>query len=163
MTMRSPRPARSGSVSRQGQAARAGPVLVRRRHSSADPRGAGGGPSGTARRRPAVCLRKGRILAGFLGEAPAVIPQSKNRDFQEATRQLKAPSRKSSAWVQAFQGGEPTVGNFLLAARFPRHSPRAVSLRLGANGWSGFGQHENHQYAGGQCVPDPRIPPGWEI
>jgi hypothetical protein len=78
-----------------------------------------------------VC-EQGRILAGFLGESPAVIPPSQNGEFQEATRNVKPSTRKSSAWVQAFQGGEPTVGNFLLAGPISEaFNLGAISLRLG--------------------------------
>src|SRR5450759_1977141 len=52
-----------------------------------------------------VC-EKGKILAGFLGESPVVIPQSKNGEFEAAVRDLKPAVRKSSAWVEAFKGGE---------------------------------------------------------
>jgi hypothetical protein len=111
-----------------------------------------------------VC-EKGRILAGFLGEAPAVIPQSKNREFQEATRQLKAPSRKSSAWVQAFQGGEPTVGNFLLAGPISEaFNLGAVSLRLGGKRlvWDSANMKiTNTPEANAYLTREYR--PGWEI
>lgn len=79
-----------------------------------------------------VC-EKGKILAGFLCESPAVIPQSKNREFQNfASKPVKPSQGKNSAWVQAFQGGEPTVGNFLLAGPISEaFNLGSISLRLG--------------------------------
>jgi predicted dehydrogenase len=111
-----------------------------------------------------VC-EKGRILAGFLGETPAVIPPSKNREFQEATRQLKPSPRKSSAWVQAFQGGEPTVGNFLLAGPISEaFNLGAISLRLGGKRlvWDSANMKiTNPPEANAFLTRDYR--PGWEI
>ena len=78
-----------------------------------------------------VC-EKGKILAGFLGESPVVIPQSKNGEFEAAVRDLKPAVRKSSAWVEAFKGGEPTVGNFLLAGPITdAFNLGSISLRMG--------------------------------
>lgn len=78
-----------------------------------------------------VC-EKGKILAGFLGESPVVIPQSKNGEFKAAVRDLKPAVRKSSAWVEAFKGGEPTVGNFLLAGPITdAFNLGSISLRMG--------------------------------
>jgi len=83
---------------------------------------------------------KGKILAGFLCENPRIIPEQRSREF-EAAKATASPSPqergrsragRNAAWVQAFKGGEPTDGNFLLAGPISEaFNLGAVSLRLG--------------------------------
>jgi hypothetical protein len=76
---------------------------------------------------------QGKILAGFRGEDPRLIPQRKAREYATAHPAAKPPStRNAGAWVKAFQGGEPTYGNFLLAGPISEaFNLGAISLRLG--------------------------------
>lgn len=76
---------------------------------------------------------KGKILAGFLGENPRLIPARKAREFKPAAFEEKRASSKSGdAWIKAFRGGEPTNGNFLLAGPISEaFNLGAISLRLG--------------------------------
>jgi hypothetical protein len=81
---------------------------------------------------------KGKILAGFLCESPRIIPERKSREYwaakgaQPATVMDRGQAARSSAWVEAFKGGAPTDGNFLLAGPISEaFNLGAVSLRLG--------------------------------
>jgi hypothetical protein len=82
----------------------------------------------------------GKILAGFRGENPRIIPEKKMREYRTA-KNLPEPApeqrgprqgRNDAAWVAAFRGGEPTYGDFLLAGPISdAFNLGAVSLRLG--------------------------------
>ncbi len=82
----------------------------------------------------------GRILAGFRGENPQIIPEKKMREYRTA-KNLPAPQergqgtgqgRSDSAWVAAFKGGKPSYGDFLLAGPISdAFNLGAVSLRMG--------------------------------
>jgi predicted dehydrogenase len=83
---------------------------------------------------------KGRILAGFRGENPQIIPERKMRDYRsvknlpEAAPQPRGQGqgRSDAAWVAAFKGGKPTYGDFLLSGPISdAFNLGAVSLRLG--------------------------------
>lgn len=82
----------------------------------------------------------GKILAGFRGENPRIIPEKKMRDYlsaknlPEPTREQRGQQqgRNDAAWVAAFKGGKPTYGDFLLAGPISdAFNLGAVSLRLG--------------------------------
>jgi hypothetical protein len=82
----------------------------------------------------------GKILAGFRGENPQIIPEKKMREYRTA-KNLPEPApqqrgegqgRNDSAWVAAFKGGKPTYGDFLLAGPISdAFNLGAVSLRMG--------------------------------
>ncbi len=84
---------------------------------------------------------KGKILAGFRGEDPRIIPEKKMREFRAAEKErVTAQSRESgqarreaaALWVAACKGGPPTYGDFLLAGPISdAFNLGAVSLRLG--------------------------------
>jgi hypothetical protein len=83
---------------------------------------------------------KGKILAGFRCEDPQLIPEGRAREFwgdkgvppaahPEGSR---ADAARPPSWVQAFQGGPPSEGDFLLAGPISEaFNLGAVSLRLG--------------------------------
>jgi len=83
---------------------------------------------------------KGKILAGFLGQDPHIIPEKKMREFQAAEKLPGAarPGQGTQArrdagaqWVAACKGGQPTCGDFLLAGPISdAFNLGAVSLRL---------------------------------
>jgi hypothetical protein len=82
----------------------------------------------------------GKILAGFRGENPQIIPEKKMREYRTA-KNLPEPApqqrgqgqgRDDGAWLAAFKGGKPTYGDFLLAGPISdAFNLGAVSLRLG--------------------------------
>jgi hypothetical protein len=82
----------------------------------------------------------GKILAGFRGENPQIIPERKMRDYRTA-KNLPEPAREErgqgqgrndAAWVAAFNGGKPTYGDFTLGKSISdAFNLGAVSLRLG--------------------------------
>ena len=89
---------------------------------------------------------KGKILAGFRGEIPQIIPDKKMREYRTAKNlpepitgqrgrgqgQGQGQGRNDDAWVAAFKGGKPTYGDFLLAGPISdAFNLGAVSLRLG--------------------------------
>jgi hypothetical protein len=84
---------------------------------------------------------KGKILAGFRGEAARIIPEKKMREYR-AARSVPGPeparqrgfdrSQRMAPWVAAVRGGKPTYGDFLLAGPISdAFNLGAVSLRLG--------------------------------
>jgi hypothetical protein len=82
----------------------------------------------------------GKILAGFRGERPRIIPEKKMREYRAAKNLPEAApeqvgqrqGRSDAAWVSAFKGGKPTYGDFLLAGPISdAFNLGAVSLRLG--------------------------------
>ena len=83
---------------------------------------------------------KGKILAEFRCENPRIIPERKARDYWAAKGTAAPKSEERAAagpvaiavWVKAFQGGEPTYGDFLLAGPISEaFNLGAISLRLG--------------------------------
>jgi hypothetical protein len=80
----------------------------------------------------------GRILAGFRGENPQLLPEQKMRAFL-AARNLPPPAARQrnpaggeAEWVAAFRAGRSTYGDFLLAGPISdAFNLGAVSLRLG--------------------------------
>jgi hypothetical protein len=83
---------------------------------------------------------KGKILAGFLGQDPHLIPDQRMREYQAAGKLPAAamPGQGTQArrdagaqWVAACKGGQPTCGDFLLAGPISdAFNLGAVSLRL---------------------------------
>ncbi|HKS35649.1 MAG TPA: Gfo/Idh/MocA family oxidoreductase [Verrucomicrobiae bacterium] len=82
----------------------------------------------------------GKILAGFRGENPQIIPEKKMREYRTAKNLPEAAAQQSgqsqgrsdAAWVEAFKGGKPTYGDFLLAGPISdAFNLGAVSLRMG--------------------------------
>ncbi len=74
---------------------------------------------------------QGKILAGFLGEEPRLIPEEKTRSDRGAK---PPPARRDTLgpWVAACKGGPPTCGDFRLAGPISdAFNLAAVSLRLG--------------------------------
>jgi predicted dehydrogenase len=81
---------------------------------------------------------KGRILGGFHGEEPRLIPEKRMREFRAAKNLPEKISAQrwqrqaAEQWVAAFRGGKPTYGDFLLAGPISdAFNLGAVSLRLG--------------------------------
>jgi hypothetical protein len=82
---------------------------------------------------------QGRILAGFRGEDPHLIPERKSRQFwgdkgppTAASQASQAEASRGNDWVKAFKGGEPSMGSFLLAGPISEaFNLAAISLRLG--------------------------------
>ena len=84
---------------------------------------------------------KGKVLAGFRGEDPHIIPERKMREWQAAEKgqgrsrggePRQARRDAAELWVAACKGGAPTYGDFLLAGPISdAFNLAAVSLRLG--------------------------------
>lgn len=85
---------------------------------------------------------KGKILAGFHGDNPRVIPEQKMRAYRAANTlpeaaprprdQQGARRRAGASWAAAFKGGPPTFGDFRLAGPISdAFNLATVSLRLG--------------------------------
>ncbi|HOX58795.1 MAG TPA: Gfo/Idh/MocA family oxidoreductase [Candidatus Paceibacterota bacterium] len=79
----------------------------------------------------------GKILAGFRGEDPHIIPGKKMREFQAAEKARQghpgqARREAAASWVAACKGGPPSYGDFLRAGSISAaFNLGAVSLRLG--------------------------------
>jgi len=87
---------------------------------------------------------KGKILAGYYGNNPRIIPERKMHEFSSA-HNLAAPvppepparnqggtSERDRAWVEAFKSGKSTYGDFLLGGAISDAANLgAISLRLG--------------------------------
>ncbi len=84
---------------------------------------------------------KGKILAGFRGENPEIIPARKMGEYRKAKglpepiagqRAARPFSQDRYEWVKAFKGGNPTYGDFTYAGPISdAMNLAAVSLRLG--------------------------------
>ncbi|MEO8428580.1 MAG: Gfo/Idh/MocA family oxidoreductase [Verrucomicrobiota bacterium] len=85
---------------------------------------------------------KGKILAGFRGQSPRIIPERKMREYRTAKNMPettvrrggheRARSQAIAQWVGACKGSQATHGDFLLAGPISDAvNLGAVSLRLG--------------------------------
>jgi hypothetical protein len=77
---------------------------------------------------------KGKVLAGFRGEAARVLSGSaKDSSDEAAPRPARRDRRvREEAWVAAVRGGTPTYGDFSLAGPISdAFNLGAVSLRMG--------------------------------
>ncbi len=83
---------------------------------------------------------KGKIVAGFRGENPQIIPESKMREYRTARNLPEPAPRQRGArqqgpppeWVAAFKGGERSYGDFTLAQPISDTvNLAAVALRMG--------------------------------
>ena len=84
----------------------------------------------------------GKIVAGFRGENPQLIPDQKMREYRTAKNLPEPPPRQQSRaqaqaqgtpdWLIALKEGKPTYGDFLLAQPICDAVNLAnISLRLG--------------------------------
>ena len=89
---------------------------------------------------------KGKILGGFRGDEPQLIPEAKMRAYRATTlsteaapgqsgaggRQRGGRSGRETAWITAFKGGPASYGDFLLAGPIcDAMNLASISLRLG--------------------------------
>jgi predicted dehydrogenase len=90
---------------------------------------------------------QGKILGGFHGENPQLLPEAKMRAYRAANnlpepaprqrrgrggRQGRDPSARNAAWINAFKGGPASYGDFLRAGPISDAvNLAAISLRLG--------------------------------
>ena len=87
---------------------------------------------------------KGKILGGFRGDSPQLIPEAKMRAYRTAnnlsepaprqpgSRQDGGRSARDAAWIKAFKGGPASYGDFLLARPIcDMVNLASISLRLG--------------------------------
>jgi predicted dehydrogenase len=117
---------------------------------------------------------KGKILAGFRGENPQIIPERKMREFRAAEKeQAKARSRETrrarreaeALWVAACKGGPPTCGDFRLAGPISdAFNLGAVSLRLGGKRllFDAAGAKVTNVAEANKCLTR-EYRPGWEL
>jgi len=119
---------------------------------------------------------KGKIIGGFRCENPGIIPQRKAKEFWGAKgqqppapperRRGQAPSdRRPAIWLEAFKGGKPSVGDFLLSGPISEaFNLGAISLRMGGKKlvWdSQAGKITNVAEANKYLGREYR--PGWEL
>ena len=69
---------------------------------------------------------KGKILAGFSGSNPRIIPESKMRAYKKPPETLPRPISELDQWIRACKGGEPS------GASFENVYPFAEAVCLGA-------------------------------
>jgi predicted dehydrogenase len=76
---------------------------------------------------------QGKILAGFLGQNPRIIPARKAKAIQlETLADDDLWSQSATAWVESFKGGARSQGDFTLAGPIAEaFNLGAISLRLG--------------------------------
>lgn len=83
---------------------------------------------------------QGKILAGFLGEEPKLLPEEKMKEYPGPSAEKSATGRQggqhrteaAALWVAACKGGPHTYGDFLLAGPISdAFNLGAISLRLG--------------------------------
>jgi hypothetical protein len=86
---------------------------------------------------------KGKIMGGFRGENPQLIPEARMREYRKTNnlpeparrerggRQGGDPAGRNAAWITAFKGGHASYGDFLLARPITDAVNLAgISLRL---------------------------------
>ena len=59
---------------------------------------------------------KGKILGGFRGEKPEIIPQARMRAYEGPKTLSGEPERDTSAWIEHVRQGTPSPGSFVRAA-----------------------------------------------
>jgi hypothetical protein len=84
---------------------------------------------------------KGKILAGFRGENPRLIPEAKMAQYRKEKNLPELPPpgsrqggqmRREQPWIATFKGGPPTYGNFLYGVSISdAFNLASISLRLG--------------------------------
>lgn len=68
---------------------------------------------------------KGKILAGFMGDQPRLIPSQRMREFQTPAESHPRPQSELEQWIRACQGGAPS------SASFDSVYPFAETIQLG--------------------------------
>lgn len=69
---------------------------------------------------------KGKIIAGFRGESPVLIPESKMKYMTKEIEKEAEGSSGNDLWINAFLNKTQTPGSFLLAG------PVTETINLGA-------------------------------
>ncbi len=116
---------------------------------------------------------KGKILAGFRGENPRLIPESRMREYRaakgipepDAEERRRRSRTRDIAWLEAFRGGKRSYGDFTLAGPISDMvNLGAISLRMGGKRLLWDAQNvkitnvpEANQYLVRECRP------GWEL
>lgn len=120
----------------------------------------------------------GKILGGFRAEDAQLIPEGKMRAYRKEHNlpepeprqrrgggQFGDPAARNAAWIQAFKGGPPSYGDFLLAGPISDAvNLAAISLQLGGRRilWdSAAARITNIAEANKLLTRDYR--PGWEL
>lgn len=106
----------------------------------------------------------GKILAGFSGGDPQLIPEAKMKLFKEPPRTLPRPIDELDQWLRACKGGEPSSANF--SAIFPFCETIAIGnvalLTDQKLKWdSAAKRFANHDPSNRLLVREYR--PGWEL
>jgi len=57
---------------------------------------------------------KGKIISGFRGEKPVLVPESKMKWLKQEEQEEEGP-RGNSIWIDAFRNGTPSPGSFIHA------------------------------------------------
>jgi predicted dehydrogenase len=55
---------------------------------------------------------RGKILAGFMGEKPRLIPKARMKNFQQPPQTLPRPIEELDQWIRACKGGAASDANF---------------------------------------------------
>lgn len=71
------------------------------------------------------CGEKGKILAGFSGDSPRLIPESAMQAFDRPPKTLPRPKDEITQWIEAVRGQAPS------GAGFPNVLPFSETLLLG--------------------------------
>jgi predicted dehydrogenase len=59
---------------------------------------------------------KGKLLCGFNGDSPRLIPESRMKDYQPPPKTLPRSIGHKEEWIRACKGGEPAGANFEVAS-----------------------------------------------
>jgi hypothetical protein len=69
--------------------------------------------------------QQGRILAGFTGDSPRLLPPARMKEFEAPTQSLPRPARELDQWIRACKGGPASD------ASFENVYPFAEAIQLG--------------------------------
>jgi predicted dehydrogenase len=122
---------------------------------------------------------KGKILGGFHGEDPHLLPEARMRDYRKAHnlpepaprqrgrggRRGGDPAGRNATWIAAFKGGPMSFGDFTLAGPISDAMNLAsISLRLGGRRllWDSAGAKITNVSEANRFLTR-EYRPGWEI
>lgn len=108
---------------------------------------------------------EGKILAGFRGQNPRLIPASRQRAFSPPAPSLPRPQEELEQWVRACRG-EASAD-----ARFPRIYPFCETICLGNIAlrvdqklkWDAARRQFTNSSEANQLLVRPQYRPGWEL
>jgi predicted dehydrogenase len=108
---------------------------------------------------------EGKILAGFMGENPRLIPSRRMENFKEPPENLPRPSSEMDQWIGACKGGDPSGANFIDIAPFAETICLGnIALRINKKlNWDSNNRQFTNSPEANQLLKRKAYRPGWEL